>query len=583
MISRLIAFKKQLDDQLVALKAATAPYAGKLPVIAEKMADIEKLYKEKIETTKPQIMVFGIYNAGKSSILNELLREDRAKCNDVPTTDRVDYYNWMGYSIADTPGVGAPIEHEKVTNEAIRKADVVLFVMSNKSGYELKQNYVRMKDIIDAGKKVIVVINDKEDMIAKHNDEAIFQIRQKVYENMTALGIEDVERNFDVVFVNARMAHKGRTEEKQKLWELSGIPALEKEIATEMKKSSDFKVLRNAIYEINRDVDEMQKQISAVNTAPEYQALQKVLHRLHEAKVDVRKNMSGFITSQTSRWEDSMPDAIWAVHEDQQKVDQTVQEAQQELIAKVQVHLEDQIRTVLDDLLLDWREFIVELNKMEHVSENHIHVESLDVPGAGTDAMRELQNDGNLLKDGIEAWEKSKIEAEGYRTIAKEGTQLIEGMMKDMGVKLGKGGLMGYLTKKLGLGTVIKTIPIPFPPIEILLGGYAVLKMLFGDDGSYERERAAAARENAIAKAKAEAEGQARQALQQKCGYMADEIKENLMLWTNQVIREQIGRYEDNLTEKMDALMDSQHNYTTLADALRRISDSYDKLSYDMK
>lgn len=583
MISRLIAFKKQLDDQLVALKAATAPYAGKLPVIAEKMADIEKLYKEKIETTKPQIMVFGIYNAGKSSILNELLREDRAKCNDVPTTDRVDYYNWMGYSIADTPGVGAPIEHEKVTNEAIRKADVVLFVMSNKSGYELKQNYVRMKDIIDAGKKVIVVINDKEDMIAKHNDEAIFQIRQKVYENMTALGIEDVERNFDVVFVNARMAHKGRTEEKQKLWELSGIPALEKEIATEMKKSSDFKVLRNAIYEINRDVDEMQKQISAVNTAPEYQALQKVLHRLHEAKVDVRKNMSGFITSQTSRWEDSMPDAIWAVHEDQQKVDQTVQEAQQELIAKVQVHLEDQIRTVLDDLLLDWREFIVELNKMEHVSENHIHVESLDVPGAGTDAMRELQNDGNLLKDGIEAWEKSKIEAEGYRTIAKEGTQLIEGMMKDMGVKLGKGGLMGYLTKKLGLGTVIKTIPIPFPPIEILLGGYAVLKMMFGDDGSYERERAAAARENAIAKAKAEAEGQARQVLQQKCGYMADEIKENLMLWTNQVIREQIGRYEDNLTEKMDALMDSQHNYTTLADALRRISDSYDKLSYDMK
>lgn len=583
MISRLIAFKKQLDDQLVALKEATAPYAGKLPVIAEKMADIEKLYKEKIETTKPQIMVFGIYNAGKSSILNELLREDRAKCNDVPTTDRVDYYNWMGYSIADTPGVGAPIEHEKVTNEAIRKADVVLFVMSNKSGYELKQNYVRMKDIIDAGKKVIVVINDKEDMIAKHNDEAIFQIRQKVYENMTALGIEDVERNFDVVFVNARMAHKGRTEEKQKLWELSGIPALEKEIATEMKKSSDFKVLRNAIYEINRDVYDMQKQISAVNTAPEYQALQKVLHRLHEAKVDVRKNMSGFITSQTNRWGDSMPDAIWVVHEDQQKVDQTVQEAQQELIAKVQVHLEDQIRTVLDDLLLDWREFIVELNKMEHVSENHIHVESLDVPGAGTEAMRELQNDGNLLKDGIEAWEKSKIEAEGYRTIAKEGTQLIEGMMKDMGVKLGKGGLMGYLTKKLGLGTVIKTIPIPFPPIEILLGGYAVLKMLFGDDGSYERERAAAARENAIAKAKAEAEGQARQALQQKCGYMADEIKENLMLWTNQVIREQIGRYEDNLTEKMDALMDSQHNYTTLADALRRISDSYDKLSYDMK
>lgn len=66
MISRLIAFKKQLDDQLVALKAATAPYAGKVPVIAEKMADIEKLYKEKIETTKPQIMVLGFTMRGKA-------------------------------------------------------------------------------------------------------------------------------------------------------------------------------------------------------------------------------------------------------------------------------------------------------------------------------------------------------------------------------------------------------------------------------------------------------------------------------------------------------------------------------------
>lgn len=157
MESKLIDFKKQLNDILTRLKEDTAPYMEKMPIVAAKMADIEKLYKEKIENTKPQIMFFGLYNAGKSSLLNELLRDDVAKVADVPTTDHVDYYNWRGYTIADTPGVGAPIEHEEVTNEAIRKSDVVLFVMTNAGSFEKKENYVRMKDIIDAGKKSLLL------------------------------------------------------------------------------------------------------------------------------------------------------------------------------------------------------------------------------------------------------------------------------------------------------------------------------------------------------------------------------------------------------------------------------------------
>ena len=59
-------------------------------------------------------MVYGIYNAGKSSILNELIGEDKAIVEDTPTTEAVTYYDWQGYKIADTPGIFAPIEHEEV-------------------------------------------------------------------------------------------------------------------------------------------------------------------------------------------------------------------------------------------------------------------------------------------------------------------------------------------------------------------------------------------------------------------------------------------------------------------------------------
>lgn len=586
MESKLIDFKKQLNDILTRLKEDTAPYMEKMPIVAAKMADIEKLYKEKIENTKPQIMFFGLYNAGKSSLLNELLRDDVAKVADVPTTDHVDYYNWRGYTIADTPGVGAPIEHEEVTNEAIRKADVVLFVMTNAGSFEKKENYVRMKDIVDAGKKIIIVINDKSNFLPQECYEEMMQVQQKIYDNMMALGINNVKERFTILFVNAKLAHKGRTANKPLLWEKSQIAELESYILSEMKNSDDFAVIRHAIYEINQDVEAIveaiREQLSQVDTNPEYMAIQKVLNGLHNAKIQVRKNMSDFISSQTNKLGVTLPDAIWAVKEDQAKIDQTVQQAQQNLSEKVKAHLEDQLQTVVDDLSMDWTNFVVEMQKLEA---QRIRVDEPQVEAAQSTEIPEENTD--FIKESMGAWAESKMDAETARTIASEGTQLLEGMMKGAGFKIGKGGIGKYFLKKTGLGAFLKSVPfiakVPVPPLEIVLLGYTALKHFLGDDGAYERAKAQAERENAMAEAKAQAEEQARQALQQKCLYMVDDIKENLILWTNQVIRSHIGTYEDNLSGKMKTLMNDQTNALGVISHLAKISDDYDKLAIDMK
>lgn len=582
MESKLIDFKKQLNDILTRLKEDTAPYMEKMPIVAAKMADIEKLYKEKIENTKPQIMFFGLYNAGKSSLLNELLRDDVAKVADVPTTDHVDYYNWRGYTIADTPGVGAPIEHEEVTNEAIRKADVVLFVMTNAGSFEKKENYVRMKDIIDAGKKIIIVINDKSNFLPQECYEEMMQVQQKIYDNMMALDIDNVKERFTILFVNAKLAHKGRTANKHLLWEKSQIAELESYILSEMKNSDDFAVIRHAIDEINKDVEAIREQLSQVDTNPEYMAIQKVLNGLHNAKIQVRKNMSDFISSQTNKLGVTLPDAIWAVKEDQAKIDQTVQQAQQNLSEKVKAHLEDQLQTVVDDLSMDWTNFVVEMQKLEA---QRIRVDEPQVEAAQSTEIPEENTD--FIKESMGAWAESKMDAETARTIASEGTQLLEGMMKGVGFKIGKGGIGKYFLKKTGLGAFIKSVPfiaqVPVPPLEIILLGYTALKHFLGDDGAYERAKAQAERENAMAEAKAQAEEQARQALQQKCLYMVDDIKENLILWTNQVIRSHIGNYEDNLSDKMKTLMNDQTNAWGVVSHLAKISDDYDKLAIDMK
>lgn len=64
---------------------------------------------------------------------------------------------------------------------------------------------------------------------------------------------------------------------------------------------------------------------------------------------------------------------------------------------------------------------------------------------------------------------------------------------------------------------------------------------------------------------------------------MADDIKENLILWTNQAIRSHIGNYEDNLSDKMRTLMNDQTNALGVVSCLAKISDDYDKLAIDMK
>ena len=139
MESKLVNYQDKLNDLHNTLNETVN--SSIIPdEVKQSLSVIDNIYKSKLDNLQPRIMVFGIYNAGKSSIINELIREDKAKVQDVPTTDRIDIYKWNGYDIADTPGVGAPIEHEKVTAEALKAADVVLFVMSTTGSNEKAEN-----------------------------------------------------------------------------------------------------------------------------------------------------------------------------------------------------------------------------------------------------------------------------------------------------------------------------------------------------------------------------------------------------------------------------------------------------------
>jgi len=105
--------------------------------------------EEKLENFEPTLMVYGTYNAGKSTLLNALFGiEEMAKTGDSPETAEVSEYKYNGYTIYDTPGINAPIEHEEVTNQHLKKCEVILFVLSNDGSLEEEYVYTKISKII---------------------------------------------------------------------------------------------------------------------------------------------------------------------------------------------------------------------------------------------------------------------------------------------------------------------------------------------------------------------------------------------------------------------------------------------------
>ena len=81
----------------------------------------KKTIVDEFDNKTLQIMLYGAYNAGKSSLINLLMAENVAPVDDIPKTDSVNEYSWQGYRLIDTPGVNAPIKHEKITDNQLKK------------------------------------------------------------------------------------------------------------------------------------------------------------------------------------------------------------------------------------------------------------------------------------------------------------------------------------------------------------------------------------------------------------------------------------------------------------------------------
>jgi predicted GTPase len=560
------------------LNTHVKPYIEKAGAEKE-WEQIQQLYSQKLNATNPEVMVYGIYNAGKSSIINELIGEDRAKVDDVPTTDKVEYYDWHGYRLADTPGVCAPIKHEKVTTEHLKKADVVLFVMATTGSNEKKENYERMKDIIDAGKKVIIVLNDKNgDLFNPDREQNIAAIKVKVVENMKQMGIEDVEKKYFIICVNALRAKKGREKRNEKLLEKSNMEELRMVIIQELKKTNRFAILANTVHEIETlleiIVQKYQKTISTSDTG----YINELLGEIRVARQEVRNNMSSYVDRMADRLAGELPLLIWPKNtEPNPQADAMVTEKTNHALELIRQKLTNEIKSTVAELSSQIDEMQIPDCSIEFKAENL----QVSLPADhGDDKSSTMAAD---ILDGIKEVlesiiQESKDHKKNYPAIKTASTTA------GTAATVAAGSLLGETAATtLGKGVlppVVTTVP-SIPPVI----GYMVLKkildFIFSDKNKNMKEQIE--RENEREEQRVAMIQQAREELSQRCRYVAESFADEVKIQIESKLLDVFKSIEMPIKEANGRLKEKDRESQEDMAAMHEILNEYHKLEGQLR
>ena len=424
---------------------------------------IRKMVAARKASAEATIMVYGVYNAGKSTLINALLGVEKARVADTPETDRIQGYRWGDFEILDTPGIDAPQAHQQVTREQLYGADVVIFVVNPLGVVEEQGTLLALLELVARNKKIFLVLNRKNPLDPLEAARIKDQLRERIQQLAEERGLQQVLSHIPMLEVNARSALKAKLEGKDNLLQNSGFPKFESELNSFFASVEHREIISGVATELIAFLNETLSLLDKRRDHASGARIDAFYAQIARREIDVRTVLKALVEAKAANIAKT---AVMTINQNpegaQGKIDALIRHSNEQVCAELDAELKR--------LALDAAALLEEMLEEIRVQQEDMGVTvELNVPGlSGTEQGEASRNsiDLDMLETGVRQ-AGTMLKAEHFVSAMKLGKELLPTLFKGIGPVT-----MGKLAEQV-VGKVLPAIGIVFQVGKMLYSVFA--------------------------------------------------------------------------------------------------------------
>ena len=396
---------------------------------------IRKMVAARKASAAATIMVYGVYNAGKSTLINALLGAEQAQVADTPETYKIQGYRWGDFEILDTPGIDAPQAHEQVTREQLYGADVVIFVVNPLGVVEEEATLSALLELVARNKQIFLVLNRKNPLEPLEAERIKDQLRERIQQMAQARGLPPVLQAIPILEVNARSALKAKLEHKGNLLQNSGFPKFESELNHFFASIEQRQIVAGVATDLSGFLGETLALLDQQRDQASSARIDEFYAQIARREIDLRSLLKASVQAKAAG---VAKGAMLAMHQDaegaQTKIDGLIRRANEQVCGE----LDDELKR----LALDAAQLLEEM--LDQVRVQHPDMPStgaLNIPGASAGEPAGATGsavDMSLLEAGVRQ-AGGALKTEHVVTVMKLGKEWLPTLFKGIGpITMGK-------------------------------------------------------------------------------------------------------------------------------------------------
>lgn len=396
---------------------------------------IRKMVAARKASATATIMVYGVYNAGKSTLINALLGAELAQVADTPETYKIQGYRWGDFEILDTPGIDAPQAHEQVTREQLYGADVVIFVVNPLGVVEEEATLSALLELVARNKQIFLVLNRKNPLEPLEAERIKDQLRERIQQMALARGLPPVLQDIPIMEVNARTALKAKLEHKQNLLQNSGFPKFESELNRFFASIEQRQIIAGVATDLSGFVGETVALLDQQREQASSARIDAFYAQIARREIDLRSLLKASVQAKAAG---IAKGAVTAMHQDadgaQARIDGLIRHANEQVCGE----LDDELKR----LALDAAQLLEEMFDQVSVQNPGMPATgALDIPGVSEGQLPEAKGsviDMSLLEAGVRQ-ASGALKTEHVVTALKLGKEWLPTLFKGIGpITMGK-------------------------------------------------------------------------------------------------------------------------------------------------